>query len=195
MMTPEEVEGIIEPFNGAVFVFGTLTAVVLHVGMNYNQVRQLEQRANALWSNIEVVADRNSKLLDKANRFVEKHQDREKDNLIEVMQSASKTTTKEVSNPLKGKHIEISQEFGQFLKGKPHLLANEHVEHLLRAIFDTENQLAQVRVDYNSAVELFNSLIHQLPISLIRRFLKLQDKTYYQLPQVGDEITDEMLGL
>lgn len=194
-MTPVDVEEMQEPFTGAVFVFGAITAVILHVGMSYNKVRHLEQRANALWSNIEVIADRNSKLLDKANRFVDKHQDREKDHLVEVMQSASKTTKKEVYNPLKGKQIESSQEFGQFLKGHPDLLANENVERLLQAIFDTENQLAQSRVDYNTAVEMFNSLIHQLPISLIGRLLQLQDKSYYQLPQAGDEITDEMLGL
>lgn len=195
MMTPDDIEGIQEPFNGSVFIFGSLTVVILHLGMSYNKVRHLEQRANALWSNIEVIADRNSKLLDKANRFVDKHQDREKDNLVDIMQSAGKTTKKEVYNPLKGKQIESSQEFGQFLKGHPDLLANENVERLLQAIFDTENQLAQARVDYNTAVELFNSMIHQLPISLIGRLLQLQDKAYYQLPQTGDDITDEMLGL
>ncbi|MEY8462747.1 LemA family protein [Streptococcus merionis] len=193
--TPEESDIVIEPFQGASFVFGVLTAVILSFSLHYNKTRHLEQRVDAFKSNIEIVEERNKKLLNQANRLVEKHQDKEKEAIVDVMQAQSTTSRKEATHPLKGKQIETSQEFGQFLKSMPQLRMNENIEKLLNAIFDTENQLAQSRVDYNTTVESYNSAIHQLPISLFAKLLKLKDKPYYQLSQSAEEFTDEMLGL
>ncbi|MBO3837943.1 LemA family protein [Streptococcus suis] len=192
--TPESSSGIYEPFPGFTVIAGILTSFILHIIMKYNQLRQAEQAAKASKSHIIVIEERNQALMEKANRLVEKHQNLEKETILDINKSVSKIRTVEEKTVMKSTKIESSQEFGQFLRQMPELMANKHIERLLNEIFETENNLAQWKISYNQQVEYFNTLLHQFPISIIAKIIRLKDLEFYKEHSLTD-FTDEMLGL
>ncbi|GGE37188.1 LemA family protein [Streptococcus himalayensis] len=183
-----------EPFPFAIPSLAMLTTIILIVSLQYNHLRFLEQRLENSKSNITIYEERNKQLLDKANRFVDKHQDREKETIVDVAKVSGKEYQKEVKHHLKGSTIESSAEFGQFLEEMPDLLANKNVERLLQEIFNTENNLAQFRFTYNQDVENFNVQLHEFPTNLVAKLCKIKPKDYYVL-SVDEEFTDDMLGI
>lgn len=83
-ITPESSEIAQELFPGSAFLFGILTAIFIIFGMKFNQVHRIRQDINGKRSNIQIVTDRSDRLLEKANRVVEKYMTHEHDTLTEV---------------------------------------------------------------------------------------------------------------
>ncbi|MGT2963754.1 LemA family protein [Streptococcus acidominimus] len=191
---PAEEETIREPFPGFILLAGLVTSLILFLIMEYNHIRRAEQSVKSSRSQIQIVEERNEALLDKATRFVEKHQKIEKESMIDITKSVSKVRRVEEKTVMKSSKIETSEEFGQFLRGMPELLANKNVERLLNEIIETENGLAQWKMHYNNLVEEYNSSIHQFPASLLSKIVGLRDMEFYA-GKSSSELTDEMLGL
>ncbi|MGT2896141.1 LemA family protein [Streptococcus entericus] len=192
--SPVESETVVEPFPGFFVGAGLVTSLIWHMVSQYNQIRRTEQAAKASKSHIQIIEERNEALLDKANRFVDKHQGLEKETILDLNKSVSKVRRSEEKTVMKSSKVETSEEFGQFLRGMPELLANKNVERLLQEIFETENNLAQWKLSYNYQVEEYNTAIHQFPISLITKLVGLKDMEFYKEKPVAD-FTDEMLGI
>lgn len=186
---------IYELFPGMMLLLSLALALAVSLGLQYNRIRRLEQAIDSSQSSISIMEERNHQLLDKANRLVEKHQSLEKEAIIDVVQSQSKKSNHEASFAHESSQIESSEEFGQFLKEMPELKINQNVERLLQAIFETENELARWRLQYNQDVEGFNAAIHQFPVNLLAKVLKIKPKNYYLVADNFTEISDEMLGL
>ena len=159
------------------------------MGFQYNQIRRLEQRIDSSQSNIRIIEERNQQLLSKANRLVEKHQQTEKETVVEVVKSRPGFLRGRTS------YIGNAREFDYYLNEMPDLVVNQNVEKLLEAIFETENELTNRRLIYNQEVELFNAEIQQFPVNLLAKGLKIQKKDYYLTVNDAADITDEMLGL
>ncbi|MBF0777407.1 LemA family protein [Streptococcus cuniculi] len=191
---PTENGAVYEPFPGFILVAGLLTSLCMSLIMQYNHVRRTEQSVKSSKSQIQIVEERNEALLDKATRFVEKHQKIEKESVIDLNKSVSKVKKFEEKTVMKSSKIETSEEFGQFLREMPELLANKNVERLLDEIFETENVLAQWKMHYNNLVEEYNSSIHQFPLAPISKLIGLKEMEFYRR-KVDVELTDEMLGL
>ncbi|KPA57207.1 hypothetical protein XK22_05810, partial [Streptococcus suis] len=60
--------------------------------------------------NIVVIEERNQALMKKANRLVEKHQNLEKETILDINKSVSKIRTVEEKTVMKSTKIESSQE-------------------------------------------------------------------------------------
>lgn len=192
-VTPEQ-EEIIEPFPGFILLAGIVTSLCIYLVGQYNHIRRVEQAVKASKSHILIIEERNHSLLDKANRLIDKHQKLEKDTILDIGKSNTKVHYVEEKTVMKSSKIETSEEFGQFLKTMPELVANRNVERLLNEIFETENNLAQWKIAYNNQVEEYNASIHLFPISLITKLVRLKELEFYS-GIATDDITDDMLGL
>lgn len=189
----------VELFQGASFVFGLVTTVICYFLFQFNTAKSLEQRINANKSSINAIKLRNTDLFDKANRLIEKHQVTEKESYIDIAKASGtrQEETREVVDKQKIAvdtkteiHVRTSEEFGRFIKEFPELTHNQNVKRLLDQLADNENHLANSKITFNQCVEAYNTIIHQFPLSLIRKMAKLEDKEYYQ-----EDITDADLGL
>lgn len=187
IFTPENKETVVEPFRGASFIFGLGTCLIVYTGLSYNDLFRRKQSIKAMTSNILVAEERSESLLSKANRVVEKYQEHEHDTFVSI-------NSLKVDNR-SGNIVGNSEQFHTIVQGYPELKANSNVLELLKQIKECENTIANFKIDYNSEVKQYNTLINSFPGNLIRRIANFEEADYYTNKEKNEEITDEMLGI
>ena len=183
-MPADETGATSEPFQGAICLFGIITATVVLLVVNYNTTQQSYQKAKAASSNIKVFKDKSARLLEKANKVADKYMTHEKNVQVGVAEKRTK----------KPKFIRNAQQFQVELENYPELKANQSIMTLLEQIKETENAYAQAKINYNFYVEYYNTLIHSFPNSIFRKLLKFNDIEFYN-DEEEKEISDEELGI
>lgn len=173
-----------EPFQGAICIFGIITATIVLLIVNYNTTQQAYQKTKASSSNIKIFKEKSARLLEKANKVADKYMTHEKDVQVGVSEKRSK----------KPKVIRNSQQFQVELENYPELKANQSIMTLLDQIKETENTYAQAKINYNSNVEYYNTLIHSFPNSIFRQLFHFNDFDFYS-DEEEKEISDEELGI
>ena len=173
-----------EPFQGAICLFGIITATIVLLVVNYNTTQQAYQKAKAASSNIKVFKDKSTRLLEKANKVADKYMTHEKNVQVGVADKRTK----------RAKFIRNAEQFQVELENYPELKANQSIMTLLDQIKETENAYAQAKINYNFYVEYYNTLIHSFPNSLFRKLLKFDDIEFYN-DEEEKEISDEELGI
>ena len=186
--TPEDAEMTQEPFQGACFICGALTGLVITFGLKFNAMHQAQQRTKAMRSNIGIFEERATRLLDKANRVADKYMNFEGSVQVDIAHERNS------GSRIKGK-IHSAHQFQAALENYPDLKANESIMELLRQIQDCENGLASEKLAYNSAVEQYNLLIHSFPATILRKLFHFADAEFYQGIDEGDIISDDALGI
>ena len=183
-MPPDETGATTEPFQGAICLFGIITATIVLLIVNYNTTQQAYQKAKSASSNIKVFKEKSARLLEKANKVADKYMTHEKNVHVKVAEKRSK----------KPRFIRNAQQFQIELENYPELKANQSIMTLLEQIKETENAYAQAKINYNFYVEYYNTLIHSFPNSIFRRVLKFNDIEFYN-DERENEISDEELGI
>lgn len=200
-ITPDDAEMTVEPFSGASVTFGFACALIANFIYQYNSAKSLEQRIYSNTSSLESIKIRNRDLVDKANRLIDKHQKNEKESYIDIAKASSikkeerhEKNTKDRLKTYSDEDVLVtsSQEFGKFINDFPELSNNQNVKILLDEIINSENYLSNSKIELNRCIESYNSLIHQFPLTLLRKPLKFTDKEFYR-EEV--QITDKMLGI
>lgn len=180
--TPDDVEIVPDSLVRLSVILGLATGFVISIGLNYNSATRKRSQLKASASNILIVEERGSSLLEKANRVVEKYLSHEK----------------EVFAGTGGRHVKPVKDAGQFqhlIESYPELKSNTNISELLDQIKGYENNIMNVKLTYNSNVQSYNTLINSLPLSLFKKFFKFSEAEYYQKKAADTELTDEMLGL
>ncbi|MDR1606133.1 MAG: LemA family protein [Streptococcaceae bacterium] len=169
------------------FILGICLALILYLGLAFNELKKRKQRIKSSGSNIKIVEARQDGLLDKANRVADAYMTHEK----EVFEAA--TPAKLVPKSIVS--IKSSEQFSNLVLAYLTLKANENVALLINQIKASEDSLANFKLTYNTEAELYNGLINSFPINLFRGLFKLEDQDYYASKTETTEITDAMLGL
>ena len=183
-MPADESGATSEPFQGAICIFGIVTATIVLLIANYNATQQAYQKAKAAFSNIKVFKEKSARLLEKANKVADKYMAHEKRVQVGVAEKRSK----------KPKFIRNAQQFQIELENYPELKANQSIMTLLEQIKESENAYAQAKINYNFYVESYNTIIHSFPNSMFRKLLKFNDFEFYN-DEEEKEISDEELGI
>lgn len=183
-MPADETGATTEPFQGAICVFGIITATIVVLIGNYNLMQKAFQKTKSTYSNIKIFKDRTERLLEKANKVADKYMVHEENIQIGV---AEKRTPKT-------KVIRNAQQFQIELENYPDLKANESVMKLLSQISETENAYTQSKINYNVSAENYNILIHSFPNNVLNKIFKFKDAEFYD-DDDKNEITDEELGI
>ena len=173
-----------EPFQGAICIFGIITATIVLLVVNYNTTQQAYQKTKSASSNIKVFKEKSARLLEKANKVADKYMTHEKNVQVGVAEKRTK----------KPKFIRNAQQFQVELENYPELKANQSIMTLLEQIKETENAYAQAKINYNFYVEYYNTLIHSFPNSIFRKLLKFNDIEFYN-DEEEKEVSDEELGI
>ncbi len=174
-----------EPFPGAMCVLGTATAFIVLLIINYNTMQKAFQKTKSSFSNIKIFEERTQRLLTKANKVADKYMQHEKE--IQIKVSENRTPQNKV--------IRNSRQFQAELENYPELKANESVMNLLSQIRESENMFAQSKIDFNTDVEVYNSMIHTFPNNLFSKICRFKDVEFYNDDSNDDEISDEALGI
>lgn len=182
VFTPSEVDEVIEPFNGASLIFGFFTGVIVSFIMKINLVNNLKQKTLEKDSNIKVLLKRSEKLLEKANKVVDKYMSHEK----EIQEKIAKSN--------RNFRIRSSRQFQGMVENYPELKANESILKLIEEIKISENLIANEKIVYNNYVMEYNTMIHNFPLSLIKAIVKYEDLAFYEEIE-EDVVSDEELGI
>ncbi len=186
--SPAGAETIIEPFPGASMVLGFVTAVIVLFIMEINSVNLLKQRVHQSLNNITIANKRSDSLLEKANKVIKKYMTFETEVVADIA-SAIK--------PRKGssKSIKNASAFEQRINEFPELKSNEAVMELLNQLRDSENIIANFKLEHNNFVAQYNFNINSFPIIILKSVLKVQEFSYYNDDEDRDLVSDEALGI
>lgn len=183
-MPADETGATTEPFQGAICIFGIITATIVVFVVNYNLMQKAFQKTKSTFSNIKIFKDRTKRLLEKANKVADKYMVHEENIQIGVAEKRTKKT----------KVIRNAKQFQIELENYPDLKANESVMELLYQIRETENAYAQSKINYNASTEYYNTLIHSFPNNILSKLFKFKDVEFYS-EEEKNEITDKELGI
>ncbi len=176
----------IEPFPGASMAFGFITAVIVLFIMELNSVNLLKQRVNQSLNNITIANNRADSLLEKANKVAKKYMIFETDVVSDIASAIKpgKNSSKSIKN---------SSAFEQRINEFPELKSNEAVMELLNQLRESENIIADFKLDHNNFVAKYNYNINSFPIIILKGALKATEFSFYSDDR--DLVSDEALGI
>lgn len=184
--TPTESDVMVEPFTGASMVLGFITAIIVLFIIELNSVNLLKQRVSQTLNNITVANKRSDNLLDKANKVVEKYMTFES----KVVSDIASTSKPEKSFL---KRINNSSAFEQRINEFPELKSNNSIMELLKQLRESENIVANFKLEHNDFVTQYNYSINSFPISIFRGMFKMKEFMFYS--DDNDLISDDALGI
>lgn len=186
MVTTEKSDVMYEPFTGACTVFGFITAVIVLFIMEINSVNLLKQRVSQTLNNMTIANKRSDNLLNKANKVTEKYMSFET-KIISDIASAIKPEKSSI------KKIKNSSAFEQRINEFPELKSNNSIMELLKQLRESENIVANFKLEHNEYVTKYNYNINSFPVSIFKGLLKLKEFSFYSDDK--DLISDEELGI
>lgn len=184
--TSVESDVMVEPFTGASMIFGFITATIVLFVIELNSVNLLKQRVSQTFNNITITNKRSDNLLDKANKVTEKYMSFES----KVVSDIASTLKSEKNSSRK---IKNSSSFEQRINEFPELKSNNSVMELLKQLRESENIVANFKLEHNDFVTQYNYSINSLPISIFKGILKMEECSFYSDDK--DLISDEDLGI
>ena len=185
-ITPAESDVMVQPFTGATMVFGFVTALVVLFIMEINSVNLLKQRVLQTLNNITIANKRSNILLDKANKVTEKYMTFESKVISDIASAIKpeKSSSRKIKN---------SSAFEQRINEFPELKSNQSIMELLKQLRESENVVANFKLEHNDFVTRYNYNINSLPISVFKGIFKMKEFSFYS--DDNDLISDEELGI
>ncbi len=163
IFTPDE-EEISDLCTQISFVLGIITGMIITIVLKYNSINKLYQDIKESKSNIDIIRKKNEKLLKKANDLTDKYMKYEK----EIHTTISKNRT-----------VKTSSQLQLLIENYPELKANENILELIKEIKETEDNIADSKITYNSNVSKYNTLINSFPASIMKKIFKCKEADYY----------------
>ena len=184
--TSTESDVMVEPFTGASMVFGLVTALVVLFIIELNSVNLLKQRVLQTLNNITIANKRSDNLLDKANKVTEKYMTFESKVISDIASAIKpeKSSSRKIKN---------SSAFEQRINEFPELKSNQSIMELLKQLRESENVVANFKLEHNDFVTRYNYNINSLPISVFKGIFKMKEFSFYS--DENDLIFDEDLGI
>ncbi|HSQ42521.1 MAG TPA: LemA family protein, partial [Fibrobacteraceae bacterium] len=147
-----------------------------------------EEAVKAQWAQVQNVYQRRADLVPNLAATVEGYAQHESATLAEVAQARAqmggviKPDASLLRDPVAMEKFQASQ--ATFMGGLqrlmmvseryPDLKANEQFNNMMVQLEGTENRISVERGRYNEAVQMFNTLIRQFPMSLVANFMHVQ---------------------
>jgi LemA protein len=145
-------------------------------GCGLNSVPTAEENVNAKWANVQSEYQRRSDLIPNLVATVQGYAKQERDVLIEVTEARANAGRVQISaadldDPAKVRAFNDAQSrvtnaiipLQRLQEAYPDLKSNENFLTLQSQIEGTENQIRVARLDYNEAVQAYNTRIRTFP--------------------------------
>lgn len=187
--------GIVFVVLAALFLIALIfVGIVALVGVGgYNHVVALSQEADSQWAQVENVYQRRADLIPNLVATVSGAANFEKSTLVEVTQArasvgqvkldASKAPTDAAQlNQFDQAQGQLTTALSRLLvvsERYPNLTATENFRDLQAQLEGTENRIAVARMDFNNAVQAYDTAIKTFPTVLFAGMMHFQEKPYF----------------
>lgn len=181
-----------------------LVAVVgvgLLPGCGYNQIQELDERAEQQRSNVEVELVNRNNLIPNLVATVEGAADFERGTFTEVTQARSglEQARGELAQAVEQGDVQdlaaaeaaVSRQIGTYInlavEAYPQLQATQNFQALQDQLAESENRISVARRDYNQAVADYNTYIRRFPQAITARVVGAERREPFEAPAGAEE--------
>jgi LemA protein len=144
----------------------------------YNRIVTLKNRALNALSNIDIELERRADLIPSIVEIVKGYAKHES----EIQKIVAEGRAQRIfSSELKRPEKPTIPSLVAAIENYPELKASENFQSLMRTLVDTEERIAYSREFYNRTVRKYNTLIKQIPFSLVAKILKLKEMEFVSI--------------
>jgi LemA protein len=181
-------------------ILPVLALAVLASGCGYNQIQELDERAEMTRSNIDAELMRRNDLIPNLVATVDEAARFEQETQVRVAEARSGLTAarEDLSQALQGDQdadvlaaadARVQENLRSFIsisvEAYPELRANESFLRLQDELTETENRVSVARRDYNEAVTQYNSYIRRFPQAMTARVIGADRREQFAAPETA----------
>lgn len=160
----------------------------IHGVMVYNALRFRSQEVLRAWSNVDVLLKERHDLVPNLVKVVSGYMEYEKEVLERVVNARNQNNlhTSSIQGIEMTAGMVLTRELGTLFalcEDYADLKSDEQFERLSAQLTVIEDRLALRREFYNSTVSAFNIAIARFPDCLLARFLKEEERVYYEFQE------------
>jgi LemA protein len=169
-----------------------IVAITSLSSCSYNSMVQMDENVKAKWGAVESQYQRRADLIPNLVNTVKGVANFEKSTLVDVTEARAKATaitvdptklTPETIQKYQAAQGQLSTALGRLLVASeryPELKANENFTALQVQLEGTENRINVARLDFNNAVQEYNSKIRSFPANITAKMFGFTEKGYFQ---------------
>ncbi|WP_179412352.1 LemA family protein [Mucilaginibacter sp. E4BP6] len=176
-------------------LFTAILLVMSVMGLSscsYNSMVQMDENVKAKWGAVESQYQRRADLIPNLVNTVKGVANFEKSTLVDVTNARARATsiqvdptklTPETIQKYQAAQGQLSTALGRLLvasENYPQLKANDNFTALQAQLEGTENRINIARLDFNSAVQEYNSKIRSFPANITAKMFGFTEKGYFQ---------------
>jgi LemA protein len=176
-------------------LFSAILVMVAVMGLSscsYNSMVQMDENVKAKWGAVESQYQRRADLIPNLVNTVKGVANFEQSTLLGVTEARAKATaitvdptklTPETIQKYQAAQGQLSTALGRLLvasENYPELKANENFTALQAQLEGTENRINVARLDFNQAVQDYNSKIRSFPANITAKMFGFTEKGYFQ---------------
>ncbi|WP_161950317.1 LemA family protein [Clostridium thermosuccinogenes] len=164
--------------------WGVIALVIIIVaslfGGTYNSLVQANQRVKSTWSQVENAMQRRSDAIINMVETVKGEVQLEKDIIDKITAARSVVMDKNASKADKINADSQMRSIVVLMEDNPEIKAHESFENLQVLIEGAENRVYRARMDYNEAVEAYNTKVTRFPGSIFARLMGFKEMDYFE---------------
>ncbi|AUS98207.1 hypothetical protein CDQ84_09330 [Clostridium thermosuccinogenes] len=164
--------------------WGVIALVIIIVaslfGGTYNSLVQANQRVKSTWSQVENAMQRRSDAIINMVETVKGEVQLEKDIIDKITAARSVVMDKNASKADKISADSQMRSIVVLMEDNPEIKAHESFENLQVLIEGAENRVYRARMDYNEAVEAYNTKVTRFPGSIFARLMGFKEMDYFE---------------
>jgi LemA protein len=169
-----------------------VTAAMSLSSCSYNSMVKMDENIKAKWGQVQNDYQRRADLIPNLVATVKGAANFEKSTLTDVINARAKATSVQVDptkltpesiQKFQAAQGQLSSALGRLLvvtENYPNLKSNENFISLQAQLEGTENRITVARMDFNTAVQEYNSKIRSFPANITAKMFGFSEKGYFQ---------------
>lgn len=168
---------------GVIALLAIIAVLALFAFSTYNGLVTAEEAVNSAWSQVENQLQRRLDLIPNLVSTVKGYAAHEETIFTEVTRAREKLIGAGSLSEMAEANQELSGALSRLLaiaENYPQLKADANFRQLSDELAGTENRIAVARMDYNNAVQAYNTKIRRFPTAIFANMFGFERKDYFQ---------------